>query len=94
MDRRRILQARARRRFLHDHYPSRVYYGRDRAVSRALPQQGAATNLSARRDVELRYPTRPDVLALDKVSIRLEPGKAYAFAGTSGAGKSSESIRT
>ncbi|WWC59907.1 uncharacterized protein I303_102469 [Kwoniella dejecticola CBS 10117] len=39
--------------------------------------------------VELRYPSRPDILALASVSLNLRPGKSYAFCGTSGAGKSS-----
>lgn len=42
-----------------------------------------------RRDVQLRYPSRPDVLALKGVDVHLEPGRSYAFCGTSGAGKSS-----
>ncbi|WVF68289.1 hypothetical protein IAT40_003054 [Kwoniella sp. CBS 6097] len=41
------------------------------------------------QNVELRYPTRPQVLSLASVSMRMEPGKSYAFCGTSGAGKSS-----
>lgn len=42
-----------------------------------------------RHGVQLRYPSRPDVLALRGVDVHLEPGKSYAFCGTSGAGKSS-----
>ncbi|KAI9632019.1 P-loop containing nucleoside triphosphate hydrolase protein [Dioszegia hungarica] len=41
------------------------------------------------KNVSLRYPSRPDVMALNDVSFRMEPSKAYAFCGTSGAGKSS-----
>lgn len=39
--------------------------------------------------MQLRYPSRPDVLALKGVDVHLEPGRSYAFCGTSGAGKSS-----
>ncbi|OCF38975.1 hypothetical protein I317_07230 [Kwoniella heveanensis CBS 569] len=41
------------------------------------------------KNVELRYPSRPQILSLASVSMRMEPGKSYAFCGTSGAGKSS-----
>ncbi|WVQ95838.1 hypothetical protein IAU59_002937 [Kwoniella sp. CBS 9459] len=41
------------------------------------------------KNVELRYPSRPQVLSLASVSMHMEPGKSYAFCGTSGAGKSS-----
>lgn len=40
-------------------------------------------------NVDLRYPSRPDRLALDNLSLRLEPSKTYAFCGPSGSGKSS-----
>ncbi|KAK8858969.1 hypothetical protein IAR55_003201 [Kwoniella newhampshirensis] len=39
--------------------------------------------------VELRYPSRPQVLALAGISLKMESNKSYAFCGTSGAGKSS-----
>jgi len=42
-----------------------------------------------RQGVQLRYPSRPDVLALKGIDVHLEPGRSYAFCGTSGAGKSS-----
>ena len=45
--------------------------------------------LTIRQGVQLRYPSRPDVLALRGVDVHLEPGRSYAFCGTSGAGKSS-----
>lgn len=40
------------------------------------------------KNVSLKYPSRPDVFALNDVSVQMEAGKAYAFCGTSGAGKS------
>jgi ATP-binding cassette subfamily B (MDR/TAP) protein 1 len=40
-------------------------------------------------NVTLRYPSRPGIAALNSISLHMEPGKAYAFCGTSGAGKSS-----
>jgi ABC transporter fused permease/ATP-binding protein len=38
--------------------------------------------------VELRYPSRPDVVVLDRLSLALEPGKVMALVGPSGSGKS------
>ena len=40
------------------------------------------------RDVGFRYPTRPDVVALEGVSLDLPPGKLTAMVGLSGSGKS------
>ncbi len=56
------------------------------AVPRALP-------MPARGDVTLErvnfsYPTRPDTLALDNVSLSVRPGEKVAIVGPSGAGKS------
>ncbi|KAG1668631.1 hypothetical protein FOA52_002484 [Chlamydomonas sp. UWO 241] len=41
------------------------------------------------RNVNFRYPSRPNASALLGVSIRLEPGKQIALVGKSGSGKSS-----
>ena len=38
-------------------------------------------------NVMFRYPARPDVLALDDVSLVIQPGETIAFVGPSGAGK-------
>ncbi len=40
------------------------------------------------RDVEFRYPTRPDAAALNGFSLDVQPGEAIALVGPSGAGKS------
>jgi ATP-binding cassette subfamily B protein len=39
-------------------------------------------------DVSFRYPSRPDSLALDRLSLQIRPGENVAFVGPSGAGKS------
>jgi ATP-binding cassette subfamily B protein len=38
--------------------------------------------------VTFRYPSRPEVAALDDFSVSIEPGETVAFVGPSGAGKS------
>ncbi|MBY6082492.1 ABC transporter transmembrane domain-containing protein [Ruegeria arenilitoris] len=38
-------------------------------------------------NVTFRYPARPDVLALDDLSLTVNPGETVAFVGPSGAGK-------
>ena len=58
---------------------------RDPATPRSLPRpvRGAI----AFEDVTFHYPARPDTVALDAVTLRLEPGETVAFVGPSGAGK-------
>ncbi len=38
-------------------------------------------------DVSFRYPSRPDVVALDELTLTVNPGETVAFVGPSGAGK-------
>jgi ATP-binding cassette, subfamily B, bacterial len=40
------------------------------------------------QNVSFRYPTRPEVLALDSFSLKISPGETVAVVGPSGAGKS------
>jgi ATP-binding cassette subfamily B protein len=46
------------------------------------------TASAALENVTFAYPTRPQALALDGVTVRLEPGKKLALVGPSGSGKS------
>lgn len=39
-------------------------------------------------DIGFRYPTRPDIVALEGVSLELAPGRLTAMVGLSGSGKS------
>ncbi|SHE48783.1 ATP-binding cassette, subfamily B [Ruegeria intermedia] len=57
----------------------------DPAQPKALPQpvKGQITF----DNVTFRYPARPDVLALDDLSLTVKPGETVAFVGPSGAGK-------
>jgi ATP-binding cassette subfamily B protein len=59
----------------------------------ALIDRGVEAELGANPAMELKslcfaYPSRPKVLALDHISLRIEPGRSLALVGPSGAGKS------
>jgi hypothetical protein len=40
------------------------------------------------QSVDLRYPSRPDALAIQNLTLTFQPGVSYAFCGASGSGKS------
>ncbi len=57
----------------------------DPAQAKALPQP--VRGEIRFQDVSFRYPARPDAMALDSLSLQVNPGETVAFVGPSGAGK-------
>ena len=58
---------------------------RDPQAPVALPQP--VTGQLAFEDVHFSYPSRPQISALDGISLTINPGETVAFVGPSGAGK-------
>jgi len=57
----------------------------DPEAPKAVPSE--VTGQIQFENVSFRYPTRPDVSALDQVDLQIQPGETVAFVGPSGAGK-------
>lgn len=54
----------------------------------ASPSRGRLRGAVALEAVKFRYPSRPEVLVLNEVTLSAEPGQVIALVGPSGAGKS------
>ncbi|WP_019616327.1 ABC transporter transmembrane domain-containing protein [Psychromonas ossibalaenae] len=50
-----------------------------------LPSQGGGSIVFS--EVDFKYPSRPDTLAIDNFNLNITPGETIAFVGPSGAGK-------
>ncbi|MGI9307991.1 MAG: ABC transporter transmembrane domain-containing protein [Gammaproteobacteria bacterium] len=59
-----------------------------RAPENPLPMHHPGEGRISFDDVNFRYPSRPDTLAVDDFTLAIEPGETVAFVGPSGAGKS------
>lgn len=57
------------------------------AQPQALPPRAANGAALSLADVSFSYPSRPDTLALDHVTLDVQPGETIAVVGPSGAGK-------
>jgi len=57
------------------------------AQAQALPPRAANGAALSLADVTFSYPSRPDTLALDHVTLDVKPGETVAVVGPSGAGK-------
>jgi ATP-binding cassette subfamily B (MDR/TAP) protein 1 len=62
---------------------------RHRSVSEKPIQENDDLIVYCRDHIEMRYPQRPEHLALKDISLRIGAGKSHLFCGTSGSGKSS-----
>ncbi|KQU55993.1 ABC transporter [Sphingomonas sp. Leaf339] len=58
------------------------------APARPVPLPTPARGAIRFEDVHFRYPTRPEIAALDSFSLDVAPGETVALVGPSGAGKS------
>ncbi|MGF1511501.1 MAG: ABC transporter ATP-binding protein [Myxococcota bacterium] len=70
-----------------------VFLDRETTIEPSTLRAEPVDSVRARGALELEqvgfaYPTRPDVVVLDNVSLRIEPGKTVALVGPSGGGKS------
>lgn len=71
----------------------RIYHTIDRVPDIDPDRQDGLAPVSLRGEIEFRhvkfkYPTRPDLVILKDLSLKIKPGMTVAFVGASGSGKS------
>lgn len=67
-----------------------TYIGNEKvSLQNSLVPKGPARGQIEFRSVRFAYPTRPNQLTLDGLSLTIEPGQCVALVGASGSGKSS-----